>query len=255
MNNSLASKGHPLTTQYHAQHKKVKQMTTTIYPNYLKMHNSDSRNGPERKAHLHSNSQDYCKTRSACNPAPIGVSEANKMERSDRVHLGWQECASSGNLGITTNKNKGVTLIELLIVITILGVLAATAYPSYQQHIINAHRSDAKSALKGLALALEDHRTVNFTYSGAADDGAGNPADTGAPLIYYKTTPLQNTSKIIYNLNIDSNDGNSYTITASPNNPGINATNGKLSLNSQGTQQWDRNNDGDYADPNENYWE
>lgn len=44
-------------------------------------------------------------------------------------------------------KRQGVTLIELLIVIAIMGILAGIAYPSYQSHMIKARRSDAQAEL------------------------------------------------------------------------------------------------------------
>ena len=50
---------------------------------------------------------------------------------------------------------KGVTLMELLIVVVIVGILAAIAYPSYRAQVMRSHRSDAKIALERAAQTLE----------------------------------------------------------------------------------------------------
>jgi type IV pilus assembly protein PilE len=54
------------------------------------------------------------------------------------------------------NKNhRGVTLIELMVVVVIIGILAAIAYPSYRAQVLRSHRSDAKIALERTAQTLE----------------------------------------------------------------------------------------------------
>ena len=50
---------------------------------------------------------------------------------------------------------KGVTLMELLVVMVIVGILAAIAYPSYRAQVMRSHRSDAKIALERAAQTLE----------------------------------------------------------------------------------------------------
>ncbi|WP_392340293.1 type II secretion system protein [Moritella marina] len=62
-------------------------------------------------------------------------------------------------------RNSGFTLIELVIVIIVLGILAATAVPKF----INL-QDDAKiSAMKGVEAAV--HSAANIVYSKAAIDG------------------------------------------------------------------------------------
>lgn len=51
--------------------------------------------------------------------------------------------------------SSGFTLIEVMIVIAILGILAAIAFPSYQSSVIKAGRADGKVALLGAAQAME----------------------------------------------------------------------------------------------------
>ena len=50
---------------------------------------------------------------------------------------------------------RGFTLIELMIVIVVLGIIAAIAYPSFIEQVKKARRSDAKQALLDVAAKLE----------------------------------------------------------------------------------------------------
>ena len=76
--------------------------------------------------------------------------------------------------------NKGMTLIELMIVVAVVGILAAVAYPSYQEHIRKARRADAQTALMELAQFMERYYTSNGTYVGAALPFTEAPKDGGA---------------------------------------------------------------------------
>lgn len=63
--------------------------------------------------------------------------------------------------------NGGFTLIELMIVIVIIGILAAIAFPSYQGAIRESRRVVAEGDLVELASDLERYYTTNNTYLGA----------------------------------------------------------------------------------------
>ncbi|NQZ39974.1 type II secretion system protein [Moritella sp.] len=62
-------------------------------------------------------------------------------------------------------RNAGFTLIELVIVIIVLGILAATAVPKF----INLQDDAKKAAMKGVESAL--HSAANIVYSKAAING------------------------------------------------------------------------------------
>lgn len=50
---------------------------------------------------------------------------------------------------------RGITLLELMIVVTIVGILAAFAYPSYRAQILKTNRADGKAMLMELSQQLE----------------------------------------------------------------------------------------------------
>lgn len=50
-----------------------------------------------------------------------------------------------------------------MIVITVIGILAAFAYPSYRDQVRSSHRADCAGALTSFANAMERYHTVNNT--------------------------------------------------------------------------------------------
>lgn len=101
--------------------------------------------------------------------------------------------------------HSGFTLIELMIAVSIVGILAAIALPSYNDSLMKSRRADAKTALLELANAMERHFTVNNTYCGAAAGGC-----TGSPTIY---TPQH---EQFYSIDINSASSSQYSLTATP---------------------------------------
>lgn len=61
----------------------------------------------------------------------------------------------------------GVSLIELLIVISILGIIAAIATPAYNNYRLKSNRTEARTELVDSAQAAERFFTRNNTYTGA----------------------------------------------------------------------------------------
>jgi type IV pilus assembly protein PilE len=60
---------------------------------------------------------------------------------------------------------KGITLIELLIVIVIVGILATIAVPIYRGYMQRARRADAKTSLEQVRAAQEMRRAEYGSYS------------------------------------------------------------------------------------------
>ena len=65
---------------------------------------------------------------------------------------------------LTRNKEKGFTLIELMIVIAIIGILAAIAIPQFSAYRKRSYNSAAKADLRNLATAEEAYYVDYNTY-------------------------------------------------------------------------------------------
>lgn len=74
------------------------------------------------------------------------------------LHIGWFSCTGY------PRKQRGITLIELLIVVVIVSILAAIAYPSYQQYVRQSNRAEAKGILLETAQFMERVYTTNGCY-------------------------------------------------------------------------------------------
>jgi len=95
----------------------------------------------------------------------------------------------------------GLTLIELMTVVMVVGILGVIALPSYRQYVLRAQRTEAKTALLRLQTNQERYYLANRTYAG--DPGAlGFVGDL--------------TERGTYTLSIAGAGADGYTATATP---------------------------------------
>lgn len=137
--------------------------------------------------------------------------------------------------------HKGFSLIELMIVVAIVGIIAAIAYPSYQGVIADGYRSTGQADLLGLASAMERHHSGSFSYEGAANGGS----NTGAPAIFATHSPSSEPiANRRYNLTIQAASATGFELRATPVTSTGQANDGTLFYFSDGRKGWDRNNNG-----------
>jgi type IV pilus assembly protein PilE len=141
---------------------------------------------------------------------------------------------------------EGFSLIELLVVVAVVGILAAVAYPSYQEQLASARRSDMKAELMRLAQHMERLYT---------ETGCDNPDDdntcTGSG------TPDIGTTNDHYSVAFTDGEptATTFTLEATPKADGPQAGDGIMGINELGQRYWDENRDGTIDSPTEDDWE
>jgi len=77
-------------------------------------------------------------------------------------------------------KSTGFTLIELMIVVAIIGIIAAIAYPSYQDQVRKSKRTDGHSKIMDAMARQERYFSENNTYTDDMTDlgYAADPVDS-----------------------------------------------------------------------------
>lgn len=100
-------------------------------------------------------------------------------------------------------RQRGFTLTEMMIVIAIIGIISAFAYPSYVEQVRKSKRSDAKIALQQIAQRQESHFIKNYSYASTLT-AMGYAADT---------IPSPEND---YQITIDSASATAYTLKATP---------------------------------------
>jgi len=102
------------------------------------------------------------------------------------------------------NKQRGVTLLELLIVIVVIGILVAVAYPSYTKQVQRTKRAECAGGLVQLANAMERDLSQNNTYSNIVTGGG-----------FVGTCPIDG-GAATYNLSVQAFTASTYTLRATP---------------------------------------
>ena len=106
---------------------------------------------------------------------------------------------------LNQGKQRGITLLELMIVVAIISLLAAVTYPSYTQYVLRGNRSEGRAALLDTAAKLERFYSDNNRFA-TADD-------TFPALPNFSTT----TETDKYTLSITTSGAyQTYTLTATP---------------------------------------
>lgn len=106
-----------------------------------------------------------------------------------------------------TQRMPGFTLIELMVVVAIVGILAAIAYPSYTDSVRKGRRAEAIVDLYSIQLAQEKWRANNATYGTLAN-------------VWGTVTTSPATGTAYYDLALTGNTATGYTLTATAKSAG-----------------------------------
>ena len=83
---------------------------------------------------------------------------------------------------------KGFTLIEVMIVVAIIGIIAAIGYPSYQNYVTDTRRADGHLALLNASQAIERCKASAFSYTNCTLPANLQQSDDGQYAITVTTT-------------------------------------------------------------------
>lgn len=103
----------------------------------------------------------------------------------------------------TGHHEPGFTMIELMIVLVVVAILAAIAYPAFTSQIQQGRRADAQQELVDMALRQEKWRANHTQYGELSDIGEPCP---GSDACQY------------YDFGLSDRGATTYTLTATPKN-------------------------------------
>jgi len=109
-----------------------------------------------------------------------------------------------------SERQRGFTLIELMVTVVVISVLALIAVPSYQQYVRQARRVEAQASLIDLQQDLEKWRVNHRDYSGCSSADA--PSGCSEPGVDYYDFSIDGTD--YYDFSVTSANETSYSIQA-----------------------------------------
>lgn len=132
-------------------------------------------------------------------------------------------------------KFRGVTLIELMVVVAIVAILAAVAYPSYESYIVRANRSAAQQLMIKVASREEQYRLDARSYTATIGAGGLNVSEDGWACA---GTCTKNDGRYVVSVALVAGPPPGFTVTATPqgNQAAKDTQCGTMTLDANGTK-------------------
>ncbi|WP_460045720.1 type IV pilin protein [Pseudomonas sp. S2_H01] len=131
---------------------------------------------------------------------------------------------------IRPSKQRGFTLIELMIAVAIVAILVAIAYPSYTRYVQRGYRAEGLAMLNDAVARTERFYAQNNTYSGATLKTIGLVADDKVTILNSASSKYQLTFVT------GSSSATTYTLQIAPQGTQANDTCGTMTLDQAGTK-------------------
>lgn len=129
----------------------------------------------------------------------------------------------------------GFTLIEILVVVAILGILAAIAIPNYNQYIIKTNRVDAQATLLDIASKIQRYKASHGSLSN------GSSVIELTDLGYSALLEIPENNKPLYRVTLSSvTIEGAWKLIAKPKTTTKQQDDGWICLNYKGEQFWSK---------------
>lgn len=117
----------------------------------------------------------------------------------------------------------GFSLIELMVAVAVVGILAAVAYPSYQQYILRSNRATAQAFMMEVSSRQQQYFLANRSYATLEELGFG-------------TLPADVAERYTCDVDVGTDAVPSFLITCSGKTGTMQASDGDLTLDNTGSK-------------------
>ena len=133
-------------------------------------------------------------------------------------------------------KQRGFTVVELMVAVAIVAILAAIAIPSYERYKIKVNRVAAQSEMLEIGASLNQYLVIHRSL--LVEQSAGQGPEQLVP------SEIPRHDNPFYKVELELPTASSWQLTASPIANTRQADNGILILTSEGYRCWDQENIG-----------